>query len=159
MVNLVPAFAYLFCLALPAAFTQPWVLFSRALYIICGLLVYGLFLCENLLGEKPFIATFAVHDLPKTYSHFCLSFIDELKRDPDHATAAATTKRPVPHAAAQLSDGLAHAQRGRGPAALPPRSPPVPSSLTATTATDQQPIKQQYAAAATDNVLLVHGER
>ena len=86
-------------------------------------------------------------------------FLDELKRDPDHATAAATTKRPVPHAAAQLSDGLAHAQRGRGPAALPPRSPPVPSSLTATTATDQQPIKQQYAAAATDNVLLVHGER
>ena len=91
-------------------------------------------------------------------------FLDESKRDPDHATAATAaataaaaaaaataTKCAVPHAAAPLADGLADAKRG------PPVRRPVP--FTATTATtDQQPIKQQYAA---DYVLLVgsDGER
>ena len=73
-----------------------------------------------------------------------LPFPDELKRDPNHsatAAAAATTKRPFPHAATQLSDGLPHAKRRRG-------TPVRPVSTATTATTDQQPIKQQYAAAA-----------
>ena len=77
-------------------------------------------------------------------------FLDEPKRDPNHATAAAaatatTTKCAVPHAAAQLADGLSDAKRG----------PPIRSvPLTATTTTDQ-PIKQQYAG---DDALFVNDD-
>ena len=83
-------------------------------------------------------------------------FSDELKRDPNHTAAtAAATKRPLPHAAAQLADGLPHAKRRRG-------TPVRPVSTATTATTDQQPIKQQYAAAAaTDYVQFVgdDGER
>ena len=77
-------------------------------------------------------------------------FLDEPKRDHNHATAAAaatatTTKCAVPHAAAQLADGLSDAKRG----------PPIRSvPLTATTTTDQ-PIKQQYAG---DDALFVNDD-
>ena len=80
-------------------------------------------------------------------------FLDEPKRDPNHSTAATaataatttTTKCAVPHAAAQLADGLSDAKRG----------PPVRSVPLTATATTDQPIKQQYAG---DDALFVNDD-